>query len=304
MRLFAALQFILLLVSPAFAQPTSFTPSPSIGACPVFPADNPWNWDVRGLPVAPQSETYIASISAGGHEYLHADFGGAGEYGIPYVVVTASDALVPITFTDYGDESDPGPYPIPQDAPVENGSDRHVLAIDAENCMLYELYNAEFNGEGWNASSGAVFDLLSNRLRPMYWTSADAAGLPIFPGLARYDEVEAGQIRHALRFTASQTQRGFIPPATHYASTSDDPTLPPMGLRLRLRADFDLASFTGQARVVLEALQIYGMILADNGTSWYITGASDPGWNDEDLNQLKTVPGAAFEVVNTGEIIR
>jgi hypothetical protein len=292
-----------LLVGSAHAQPTTFAPSPIIGDCPVFPADNPWNWDVRGLPVDPMSDTYIASISAGGNAFLHADFGGGGEYGIPYVVVDSAQPLVPITFTDYGDESDPGPYPIPPDAPIENGGDRHVITVDGEGCRLYELYNAEWNGAGWSASSGAVFDLLSNRLRPTYWSSADAAGLPIFAGLVRYDEVAAGAIRHALRFTVEQTRRGFIPPATHFASESDDPTLPPMGLRMRLRADFDTSGYTGQARVVLEALKVYGMILADNGSSWFITGASDSRWDDEDLNQLKTVPGSMFEAVVTGSVI-
>jgi hypothetical protein len=276
-------------IASVHAQPARFVELPMVGNCPVFPADNPWNWDVRGLPVDPMSETYVASISAGGNEYLHADFGGGGEYGLPYVVVGADQPRVPITFTDYGDESDPGPYPIPPDVPIENGGDRHVIAVDGENCMLYELYGAEPNGEGWNAASGAVFDLLSNRLRPTYWTSADAAGLPIFAGLVRYDEVVAGEIRHALRFTVERTQRGFIPPATHFASDSDDPALPPMGLRMRLRADFDTSAFYGQARVVLEALKVYGMILADNGTSWFITGASDPRWDDEDLNQLNTI---------------
>jgi hypothetical protein len=211
--------------------------------------------------------------------------------------------MVPITFTEYGDESDPGPYPIPPDAPVEGGSDRHVLVVDTDNCMLYELYHAEYNGVGWDAGSGVVFDLLSNRLRPETWTSADAAGLPIFPGLARYDEVASGEIRHALRFTVQRTRRGYIHPATHWASNSDDPNLPPMGLRLRLRADYDISGYRGQARVILEALKRYGMIVADNGTSWFITGASDPRWDDDDLNQLKSVPGDAFEAVYTGEII-
>jgi hypothetical protein len=288
----------------ARADHTQTSTSPRIADCPVFPADNAWNQDIRTLPVDPLSATYIASISADGREFLHPDFGGGGEYGIPYVVVGAEQPPVPITFTDYGDESDPGPYPIPPDAPVENGGDRHVLVVDGANCYLYELYNAEYNGAGWNASSGAVFDLLSNRLRPQGWTSADAAGLPIFPGLVRYDEVAAGAIRHALRFTVSRTQRAYIHPATHYASDSDDPALPPMGLRLRLRADYDLSGFSGAARIVLEALQFYGMIVADNGTSWYITGAADPRWDDDDLGQLKDVPGAAFEVVTTGAVVR
>ncbi len=281
------------------------TPTPpTIGDCTVFPADNAWNTDVSAFPVDPRSDAYLASISADGDEYLHADFGEDPDYGIPYVVVDADQPFVPVTFTDYGDESDPGPYPIPLDAPVEAGGDAHVLAVDTGNCTLYELYDAEQRGRGWAAASGAVFDLRSNDLRPEGWTSADAAGLPIFPGLVRYDEIEAGAIQHALRFTVSQSQRGYLHPATHYASHDDNPDLPPMGLRLRLRADFDLGGFTGQARVILEALKTYGMIVADNGTSWFISGATDPRWDDDDLNQLKTVPGTAFEVVDTGEPIR
>ncbi len=298
---------ILLFVTTALAQdgwtPDTFTASPTLEGCPVFPADNPWNWDISDAPVHPNSDAYIASISQYGDTHLHADFGGGGMYGIPYITVGGDQPLVPINFTDYGDESDPGPYPIPADAPVENGGDRHVLVVDTTNCVLYELYNAEFNGVGWDASSGAVFDLLSNRLRPLYWTSADAAGLPIVPGLVRYDEVAAGEIRHAVRFTVEETQRAFILPATHWASSSDDPSLPPMGLRFRLRPDFDISGYYGQARVILEAMQRYGMIVADNGTSWFITGASDPRWDDEDLDQLKTVPGDAFEAVWTGDPI-
>jgi hypothetical protein len=277
--------------------------SPHVGACSVFPQDNSWNVDISGYPVHPNSAAYIASISADGNEYLHADFGENPDYGIPYVVVDGDQPMVDIIFTEYGDESDPGPYPIPPDAPVEAGGDRHVLVVDGENCYLYELYHAEYVGHAWEAGSGAVFDLLSNRLRPAGWTSADAAGLPIFPGLVRYDEVAAGAIHHALRFTASRTQRAYIPPATHFASANRDPALPPMGLRLRLRADYDISGYTGMARVVLEALRTYGMILADNGTSWFISGATDPRWNDDDLNQLKSVPGSAFEAVYTREAV-
>ncbi|MBZ0275115.1 MAG: hypothetical protein K8I60_03155 [Anaerolineae bacterium] len=291
----------LTLTAAVFAQEEP--PVPQVGDCPVFPADNPWNTDISAYPVHANSDAYIAAISQYGDEYLHADFGGDGEYGIPYVVVEGDQPPVPITFTEYGEESDPGPYPVPPDAPVENGGDQHVLVVDSGNCMLYELYHAEYNGDGWDAGSGAVFDLSSNDLRPAGWTSADAAGLPIFPGLARYDEVEAGAIHHALRFTVQESQMAYILPATHWASDSDDPDLPPMGLRLRLKADYDLSGYTGQARVILEALKTHGMIVADNGTSWFITGASDPRWDDDDLNQLKTVPGSAFEVVDTGELV-
>ena len=276
------------------------TTGPTIGPCPFFPADNPWNEDVRSLPVDPKSDTYVASISAGGKRFLHADFGGNGAYGIPYVVTSTAPA-VPITYNEYGDESDPGPFPIPVDAPIESGSDAHVLAVDTRSCTLFELYHASRSGSGWVAGSGAKFDLRSDRLRPDTWTSADAAGLPILAGLVRYDEVSAGEIRHALRFTVDRTQNGFIHPATHQAGTSND-SLPPMGLRLRLKATFDLTPFHGQARVVLTALQRYGMIVADNGGSWFISGATDTRWNDDDLNQLKTVPGSAFEAVQTGPI--
>jgi hypothetical protein len=292
----------LLLISFALqAQPPA---TPTVGGCPVFPSDNPWNTDISEYPVDPNSADYIAAINADGDEYLHADFGSNPDYGIPYVVVNEDQPRVPITFTEYGDESDPGPYPIPPDAPVEAGNDHHVLVIQQGDCKLYELYHAEYNGEGWDAGSGAVFDLLSNKLRPETWTSADAAGLPIFPGLVRYDEVMAGEINHALRFTVGETQRAYIHPATHWASDNDDPDLPPMGLRFRLKADYDISEFTGMSRVILEALRTYGMIVADNGTSWFITGATDPRWDDEDLDQLKTVPGTAFDVVTTGTIIK
>lgn len=283
--------------------------APRIGGCQVFPADNAWNQDVSRLPLHPNSANFIASINAG-KQYLHADFGSNPTYGIPYVVVPADQPMVPITFTAYGDESDPGPYPVPANAPIEGGAtatgDRHVLVVQQGTCRIYELYRAFRNTAtgGWNADSGAVFDMNSNALRPAGWTSADAAGLPILPGLVRYDEVTAGAITHALRFTVSRTQRGYISPARHFASSSTDPNLPPMGLRLRLRADFDTSGYTGQARVVLEALKKYGMIVADNGSDWFISGATDSRWNDTDLDQLKRVPGAAFEVVDTGPIQR
>jgi hypothetical protein len=274
-----------------------------IGGCSVFPANNPWNQDVSQLPVDPNSAHYIASINGFGDTNLHADFGADPTYGIPFRVV-ASASLRPVTFTEYGSESDPGPYPIPTDTPIEAGSDHHVLVVDSNHCKLYELYHAQPNaGGGWNAGSGAVFNLSSNLLRPDTWTSTDQAGLPILPGLARYEEVAAGAINHALRFTVAQTQHAFIHPATHYGS-SENPNDPPMGTRLRLRADFDLTSFHGEALVVLQALKRYGMFVADTGTSWFVSGATDPRWNEEDLDQLKTVPGSAFEVVQTGPLHR
>lgn len=280
-------------------------PSPQLGEnCTLFPPDNPWNRDVSQDPVHPNSQNYIDHILQDGNGFLHADFGSNPDYGIPYTIVTSSQAKVPIEFYESPDESDPGPYPIPPDAPTESGSDAHVLVLEEDNCLLYELYAAEYVGPGWRAASGAIFDLNSNALRPDGWTSADAAGLPILPGLVRYDEaVTQGEIRHAVRFTVDNTQRGFIHPATHYASSDTDPNAPPMGLRLRLKQSFDLSPYTGTARVLLEALKKYGMILADNGSDWYITGARDPRWDDEDLDQLKTVPGSAFEVVETGAVI-
>jgi hypothetical protein len=280
---------------------------PAVGGCQVFPADNPWNTDVSQYPAHPNSANFIAAISAGGKTKLHPDWGGGGQYGIPYIVVPSSQPMVDVTWTAYGDESDPGPYPIPLNAPIEGGpssdGDRHVLAVRQGECVLYELYRAFPQSTSWAADSGARWPLNTNALRPLYWTSADAAGLPILPGLVRYDEVAAGAINHALRFTSWRTQRGFILPATHFASSYTDPNLPPMGLRLRLKASYDISGYTGQARVVLEALKKYGMIVADNGSSWYVTGAADPRWDDIDLNQLKNVPGSAFEAVYTGDII-
>jgi len=286
--------------------PVASTGVPKIGSCSIFPANNPWNTDISNYPVHANSSNYIASIGAGGH--LHPDFGGAGAYGIPFITVPGTQPKVAINFTAYGDESDAGPYPIPTTAPIEGGAasdgDRHVLAVDTGNCILYELYRAFPTSVGWNADAGTKWDLRSNALRPDYWTSADAAGLPILPGLVRYDEVAAGAMNHAVRFTIQRSQKAFIHPATHYASSSTDPNRPPMGLRLRLKKDFDISGFTGQARVILEALKKYGMIVADNGSNWYITGAADSRWNDDDLGQLKTIPGSAFEAIDTGPLIK
>ena len=252
----------------------------------------------------PNSAKYIESI--GPQVHLHADFGTPPSYGIPYTVVGPHQPKVPIHFTEYGEESNPGPYPIPPNAPVEGAGeegDRHVLVMQEGSCNLYELYGAQRSRSSWKAGSGAVFNLRSNALRPEGWTSADAAGLPIFPLLVRYSEVRAGQIDHALRVTVEHTQRGYIHPATHFASDSSDPSLPPMGLRLRLKASFSLAGYRGEALVVLRALKRYGLIVADNGSPWYITGAPDPRWNNEDLDQLKRVPGSAFEAVRSGPIL-
>ena len=269
-------------------------------------ADNSWNRDISGDPVDLNSANYIAHMN-GNTSFLHPDFGSNPAYGIPFVVVSGGQAKVPMAF-DYEDESDPGPYPFPPDAPVEGGAastgDRHVLVLDKDSGLLYETWDSHYVGPGWRCGSGAIFDLKSNRLRPDYWTSADAAGLPILPGLVRYDEVAAGQVKHAIRFTVQSTQRAFIHPATHYASSNTDPSAPPMGLRVRLKAGYDISRFAGPAKVILTAMKKYGMILADNGSDWFFTGATDTRWDDTNLNQLKTVPGSAFEVVFSGPLIR
>jgi hypothetical protein len=284
--------------------------TPTVGGCAVLPSDNAWNTDISNLPVSTNSAAYIAEIDNSGATKLHPDFGSDPTYGIPYLVVNQSTTPETINYTQYGDESDPGPFPIPPTAPVEGGAsstgDRHVLVVQQGTCHLYELGNASWSDSDnqWNADVGVNWNLSSNALRPLHDTSADAAGLPILPGLVRYDEVAAGAINHALRFTVAQTQHGFVLPATHDTGTSTDPTRPPMGLRFRLKADFDLTPFHGESLVILTALKKYGMIVADNGSNWYISGATDSRWDDNDLNQLKTVPGSAFEVVNTGPIQR
>jgi hypothetical protein len=270
-------------------------PGTTLAGCPVFPRDNAWNRDVSKAPVDPRSDAYVRAIGLDGH--LHPDFA-SRTYGIPFRVVARTQKRVPIHFTAYGAESDRGPYPLPLDAPVEGGSDRHVVVLQRGTCRLYELFGAQRTAQGWAAASGARFDLRSNRLRPAGWTSADAAGLPILPGLARADEVvRRRRITHALRVTVPRTQRAYRAPARHFASSDANPDLPPMGLRLRLKASFDLRPFRGQALVILEALKRYGMIVADNGSGWYVTGAPDRRWNDDDLHELHRVPGSAFEAV-------
>jgi hypothetical protein len=273
--------------------------------CPIFPADNPLNEEVANAPVDPRSAQYVASIGVTAR--LHPDFGRNPAYGIPYTVVSRTQREAPIDFTEYAEESEPGPYPVPANAPVEGAGvegDRHVLVLQRGTCRLYELYAAQRSGAGWRASNGAVFNLRSDALRPEGWTSADAAGLPILPLLVRYPEVAGGAIDHALRVTVPRTQRAYIHPATHFASSSSDASLPPMGLRLRLKADYSLAGFSGQALVIMRALKRYGVIVADNGSPWYVTGAPSPGWDEASLEQLKRVPGSAFEAVRSGPIIR
>ena len=281
-------------LSPPTPGPTAAA-IPPLSACAILPATNVWNRRVDALPVAADSDTMIAAI--GLDASLHPDFSATG-YGIPYNVVGASTPRSTVTF-DYADESDPGPYPIPAKPKIEGGSDAHLLMVDTNSCTLYELYATARAGTRWTAGSGAIWALGSNALRPDGWTSADAAGLPIFPGLVRYSEVAAGAINHAIRFTAPRTCAGYVYPARHKAGSGSCTTYPPMGLRVRLKASVDLSGFGPQAQVVLRALQRYGMLLADNGSPWYITGAPDSRWNDDELHHLGSLTGADFEVVDT-----
>lgn len=273
-----------------------------------FPDDNPWNQDVSDLPVDPNSDALIASI--GLTTGLHPDFGTVYEgapIGIPYVVVSGAQQKVNVSF-DYDDESDAGPYPIPPSPPIEGGNnsdgDRHILIIDKDNWILYELFYAFHRNSGWTAGAGAIFNLNTNELRPAGWTSADAAGLPIFPGLVRYDEtVGQGEIRHALRFTCRRTRRAYVSPARHFASSSTDSNLPPMGMRVRLKASVDISDYPAPVKVVLTAMKKYGMFVADNGSDWYVSGAPDSRWNDDQLATISGVKGRDFEVVEMGEIV-
>jgi hypothetical protein len=286
---------------------------PKVAGCAVFPADNVWNTPVDALPVHANSDAYVATIGA--EAYVHADFGsgdwppGSGSpIGIPYVDVPGTQASVPVSFT-YDDESDPGPYPIPPDPPIEGGQDsdgdRHVLVLERDACILYELFYAWplDGGSGWEAGSGAIFDLSSHALRPETWTSADAAGLPILPGLVRYDEVAAGEIRHAIRFTAPQTRRAYVWPARHFASDLTGEQYPPMGLRFRLKAGFDVSGFSKEVQVILRALKRYGMMLADNGAPWFLSGVPDERWDNDVLHELHQVHGSAFEAVDVSSLM-
>jgi hypothetical protein len=283
--------------------------SPQLGGCPMFPASSVWNQRVDRLPVATDSAALVQTI--GIDPPVHADFG-SGLYdghriGIPYVVVSGKGTPKARPRFDYADESDKRPYPIPRTVPIEgdphpDGGDRHALIVDRDTCTLYELYALHHAGGGWAAGSGAIWNLRSNRLRPAGWTSADAAGLPILPGLVRYDEVAAGAILHALRFTAPYTAQAYIYPARHQAGCTASNCLAPMGLRVRLKASVDISGFGPQAQVILTALKRYGMLLADNGSPWYVTGAPDPGWNDTELHALQTLHGSDFEAVDTSSL--
>jgi hypothetical protein len=291
---------------PPPATPVPTPGSPTVAGCPVFPPDNEWNRPVAGDPVDPNSASYIAGMN-GGSKVLHPDFGGGGVYGIPWISVPGHQPPMTMKF-EWDDESDPGPYPFPINAPIEGGpdsdGDRHVLVVDRDSCKLYETFYSWPESDHWSASSGAVFDLRSNALRPLGWTSADAAGLPVLPGLVRREEVLSGRIAHALRFTVARTQRAYVHPATHFASNSTDPNLPPLGIRVRLKADYDLSRFSPANQVILTALKEYGMFLADNGGDWFLSGEVNPDWNDDELDQLKSVPASAFEVVELPPIRR
>ena len=288
----------------AAVPPVDAAPPPS-SSCPVFPADNAWHADVSQLPVHPSSGAWLTSMG-GPDRRLHPDFGPAGPgeqpYGIPYVVVGGGQPKVGVSF-DYADESDPGPYPLAADTPIEVGSDQHALMIDRDSCVLYELFAVSYSPSGATAGSGAIWDLRSNALRPDTWTSADAAGLPIFPGLVRRDEVAAGLIDHAIRMTASRTDRSYLWPARHQAGAARDPSLPPMGARFRLKGSFDISRFRPDTQVVLRAMQRYGVIVADNGSNWYFTGTSEQGWDTAMLDQLKSVPAGQFEAVDASSLM-
>jgi hypothetical protein len=295
-------------------------PYPGLDACTVFPTppdslaptapsaadESAWNQDISKTPLDPRSAAYIAYINSHGGNLLHPDFGSPRAYGFPYAVVGAGQRKLPVRYTAYGSESDRGPFPLPKGAPVEGGQgsdgDRHVLVVDRAGCKLYELYRAFFSSKGgahWNADSGVEWDLRSTDLRPDSWTSADAAGLPIFPGLVRYDEATAGTIDHAIRVTFESTRDAWVHPASHCAGDTADAAAPPMGLRLRLKAGYGLGGFSGQAKAIAAAFKRYGMIVADNGSNWYFSGSSDRSWDDENLNQLKRIPGSAFQVVRS-----
>jgi hypothetical protein len=281
--------------------------------CSILPADNIWNTRIDGLPVAANSTAYVNTIGASAT--LHADFGSGvwppgsnSPIGIPFVEIDSSQPDVAINYTAYGSESDPGPWPVPGDAPIEGGpdagGDRHVLVLDRESCVLYELYRAfpQPNGS-WNADSGAEYDLTSHALRPDGWTSADAAGLPIYPGLITYDEMASGEITHAIRFTASQTRNTHVWPARHHASSLTGSQYPPMGQRFRLKATFDISGYSPEIQVILTAMKQYGLILADNGSSWFISGAPDPRWDNQMLHEWDDIPGSAFEAVDVSSLV-
>jgi hypothetical protein len=297
----------LLVVAPGTASAGS--PVPGAPNCPMFPADNVWNTNISQLPVDPHSAAWMASMDSATTN-LHPDFGPSGDptnpYGTPYTVVSPTQPLVNVAF-QYSDESDPGPYPFGPDTPIEGGAqstgDRHAIMVNPSTCTLYELYDAHYSASGSTAGSGAIWNLNSNALRPAGWTSADAAGLPILPGLLRYDEVQSGVITHAIRMTAETTDTSYIWPARHEAGSSSNPNLPPMGARFRLKASYNISGYSPQAQVVLRAMQQYGLILADNGSNWYFGGTADPAWPSSLIEELKQVPASEFEAVDESSLM-
>ena len=298
---------------PPVQAPTTRPPAPArsgpvIAGCPVFPADNAWNTDISSFPVDSHTGAWIAN-SGGPTRLIHPDFGDSGTsipYGIPFVVTNSSHPKVSITF-DYADESDPGPYPFGPDTPIEGGAgsggDQHAIMLDSSTCTLYELYNANYSAQGSTAGSGAIWNLRSDALRPSGWTSADAAGLPILPGLLRQDEVSAGHVGHAIRMTVQTTDKSFIWPARHQAGSVTDSNYSPMGARFRLKASVDISRFSRNSQVVLTAMKHYGLIVADNGSNWYFQGAAQPGWDNTMLDELKSIPAGDFEAVDTSSLI-
>jgi hypothetical protein len=293
------------VVAPADTMVPS-TPSgngPAIANCPMFPANNIWNARVDSLPAHPRSDAWIDSI--GRDEGFHMDFGSGewdgGPIGIPFNILSGSSVTKYTVDFYYPDESDAGPYPIPDDPLMEYGSDHHILVVDTDTCTLYEMYDASFDSGSWSGGSGAIWDLNSNALRPETWTSADAAGLPILSGLVRYDEIVAGEIKHAIRFTAEETA-GYIWPARHQTSDPQD-EVPPMGARFRLKADYDISSFPSEMQVILQAMKDYGIILADNGSNWYVTGVPDERWDNDMLHQLDALTGNDIEAVDTSVLM-
>jgi len=307
LRRISSAVLVLAVALAAAAGTASASPLRNAPGCPVFPRTNVWNKRVDALPVHPNSAAIVAAIGPGDH--VHADFGSGlwdgGPIGIPITVVDNDQRRVPVRFR-YADESDRGPYPIPRTVRIEGGpnadGDRHALIVNRDSCRLFELFALRRRNGRWHAGSGAIFDLRSNRLRPRGWTSADAAGLPILPGLARYSDVRRGVIDHALRFTVERTRRAYVYPARHYASDLTSPNLPPMGMRFRLRAGFPVADYPRQARIVLVALKRYGMIVADNGSNWYVSGAPNARWSNDQLHSLHDVQGSDFEVVDTSDL--
>jgi hypothetical protein len=297
-RAVPALVALLVVVVVPSALPAHAAPVPSTG-CQVLPSDNIWNTDISNLPVDPYSAQWMSSMNAATNN-LHPDFGGP-PYGFPFNVVDNTHPTVNVSF-QYASESDAGPYPVGSDTLIENGSDHHALIINKDTCTLYELFHLAENGSSWTAGSGAIFPLGSDALRPADWTSADAAGLHIFPGLVRWDEVQAGAITHAIRFTAVQTDQSYLWPARHQAGVAADTSLPPMGARFRLKSSYDISRFSAQAQVILRAMQHYGLILADNGSNWYFSGTEDASWPDSLLSELKTVPASQFEAIDESSL--